>query len=422
MQNAERLMSPTTPPLKYAPGPHQRAFEAEQLLQNALTSGDPRKIRDAEIYSAKTRAARDKADAPPKTKNDLMFEAFISSRIGPGGQLLPLISKLKAAGTTQQQLQQHFIGMGADPDMAAKIAPMAARIAANALPIALAATGVAAGVAGVAMVTNRALEMNRASGSAYWTGGGSARATGQGMALSNFVGKDLGSAAVGFGDQLRQGSYGAGYFRSRGITDLGPYTTDKTSNYIRGIDELRRIKSDQEAIRIARDTGMTDELRYRDLSDPTYERLKRSMGDRATPEARKAAAEFDANKAEFDNQWDKFTAEIGNTFIPAGTAFTQGLNNTTDPDFWRLDFANKDWRVKHGIKWYGDDDPSPSEKNAQAAQKKDMNRQLKDGTEQIGGGNRANGIPAGWSSSWKLQNTDEALKAQTVMMGGFAVG
>jgi hypothetical protein len=446
LQSAEKLMSPTTPELKYAPGPHQRSFQAEQYLQNAQASGDPRKIRDAEIYADRARKAVAKADAPPKTPSQLIFEAFMSSRIGPGGKLMPLVSKLMQAGITQEQLQQQFGGQGhGSPDghggttfhfgkngvnvgadaltNLAEMAPAAANIAKLALPI-IAASGAASSVvSGVVLATNRALEMGRAGGAAYWSGGGSAAATGRGMALSNFVGKDLGSAAVGFGDQLRQSSFGAGYFRSRGITDLGPYTTDKTSNYIRGIDELRRIKSDQMAIRVARDTGMTDELRYRDLSNESYNRLRDSMGDRGAPETRKAAAEFDANKAILGNQWDKFTAEIGNAFVPMATSVVHGLNNITDPDYWRLDFGNKDWRRRHGSMLPGDQDSSsPGGIGGGSPMDSTRYRQLKDGAEQIGGGNRANGIPAGWSSSWKLQNTDEALKAQVVMMGGFAVG
>ena len=452
LQSAEKLMSPTTPELKYAPGPHQRSFQAEQFLQNAQASGDPRKIRDAEIYADRMRKARDKADAPPKSKNDLMFEAFISSRIGPTGQLLPLISKLRAAGTTQQQLQNHFIGMGADPDMAAKIAPLAARIATSALPIALAATGVAAAVGATTYVGNKSLEISRAGSAAYWGAGGSPTTTGRGMALSSFVGKDLTSASMGLGDQLRQGSYGAGYFRSKGIADLGPYTTDKASNYVRAVDELRRIKSDREAIRVARDTGLTDELRFRDLSDTSYERLKKSMAERGSPQSRRDSAEMDAARSEFANNWDQMINKKGAPIVKLGAKALSWLNG--DDDFQWGNPASEAWQKKNapwmqgiskavgmasgfvgnpingfidaassisdsieGLKPKSDKDRADA-----ATSSKDRVRQLRDGTEQIGGGGRANGLPTGWSSSWKLQNTDEALKAQAMMMGAFSVG
>ena len=421
MQNAERLMSPTTPALKYAPGPHQRAFEAEQLLQNALTSGDPRKIRDAEIYSAKARAARDKADAPPKTKDDLMFEAFISSRIGPGGMLLPLISKLKAAGTTTEQLQKHFIGMGADPDMAGKLAPVAAGLVKYAMPIALASAAVA--VVGAAAA--KASQVNKTSSDAFWGGGGTPRETARGIAMAGFVGKDLSSAANGFGEQLRQGTYGAGYFRSKGIVDQGPYTIDKTSNYLKAIDEIRRIKSDQEAIRIARDTGMSPELRFRDLGDDTYQRVRRSMDNMAGPNVRKQGAEWEANKAIIGNWFDQQVAATGNRVVQVanwaakpfggldkvGGFFHDLYYNATGSATW-------DWLTGADQNQGKKDSDKPSD----MAPGGKRYRELKDGTEQIGGAGRANGIPSGWSSSWKLQNTDEALKAQTVMMGGFAVG
>ena len=429
MQTAEGVLSPAAPPLKYIGGVHQRAFEAEQWLQNARESKDPRKIRDAELYAERARAARDKAEAPPKSRQDLLWEAFSTSRIGPGGKLMPLISRLRAAGTTQEELQNHFVGMGADPAMAAKIAPMAARIAAGALPIALAATGVAAAVAGVVMVTNRALEMGRAGSAGYWGGGGSPRATGQGMALAGFLGKDLTASATGFGEQLRGGSFGAGYFRSRGVYDMGPYTTDKTANYIRGIDELRRIKSDQIAIRVARDTGMVDELRYRDMTDSTYGRLKRSMGARGSAQSRQDSAEFDANRTIIQNWFDAQVAAAGNRVVQVTNAATSpfgGLERVGE--FLQklvynspvgMGFIDRVTGLVNGGN--GDQNRSGGGSDTTKALK-DLTRQLKDTTEQIGGGGRDSGIPAGFSSSWKLNNTDESLKAQAAMLGAFSVG
>lgn len=323
MLSAERLLNPEakeeSPHRTANNGPRSKTFTlakganqnldvARHELDIALASGDQGLIDDAKANVRRKEEALQRQNKllNGPSREDAVMEAFMSSRMA-GGRLLPLVNKLRKAGmSTAEDLESE---LGLSPAMAQKLAPIVATAAAAALPL---AGGLIAGGAIVGLMTSAAATGRRSS-DAFWSAGGTPLETARLMALGGDASK-----AMAFGDALRRGSYGSAYMNSRGIYDLGPYSIDKAGNYVRGIDELRKIKSDQQAIRVARDLGLSDELWRRDLDPEQYDRIKRSMDDLATPQARKAYARYRGAGEEFSNQWEKFKMEQGTPWMEAG--------------------------------------------------------------------------------------------------------
>lgn len=312
-------------------GAHQQYDLAVRRLRTATESGDNGLIEDAQAAVRRAEKAlqnqRKTLDGPkPKNREDYIMEAFMTSRVGPGGQLLPLVNRLRKAGLTSAEDLQEKFGMNAGD--AAKMAPFIQAAAKLALPVA----GAIAGVGAAFALAEYSAATYRKVGGAYWTAGGTPGETAQMLGIG---GDNAAQKAMSLGSALQQGTYGASYMRGKGVVDLGPYTVDKASNYIRAIDELRKIKTDKQAIRVARDLGMTDDLWMRDLSQPDFERRKSSMAGLGDPGYRAQAATYQNNKDILGNNLERLGAELGNIFTPIINSGAKGLANTFDSGFWK---------------------------------------------------------------------------------------
>ncbi len=384
---------------------------------------DDLKGLDVSILRAKRNVSRDQKlleTGGEKTQAEKLMDAVMTSRLGFSGgkmQVMPLVNKLASAGLIDPQK------IIAEVERFANIGAMVPMITKLAIPAAIAAAGV---VAGGQLVENAASSMRAGSG-AYWTAGGNSAQTGQVAALGGFIGltaQQAAEKAVEFGERLRGGGYGAAYMRSKGIMDQGVYTVNKATNYLKAIDEIRNIKNDVDAIRVARDLGMTSELQYRDLSSSTYNRLKRSMGDYGSPEERRQEAEYRANKEIFGNFWNQFVREAGGKFMGGVNAVMSGdmLKTPGSPQWMSamVNMANMAGLVgpmpinlKNPYDKAGGD---PIKENTQAL--KDLGRVMKDQAEQMGGGPRSRGaLPA----AQRYMQLENSMQSQALQLGAFHI-
>jgi hypothetical protein len=152
------------------------------------------------------------------------------------------------------------------------------------------------------------------------------------------------------------------------------------------------------------------------------------MGNRGSQQSRQDSAEFDANRTIIQNWFDAQVAAAGNRVVRVTNAATSPFGGMEQAgkflqDFYYNALGGSFWDGITGLANGGNGGQNRSGGGSDATSAlKDLTRQLKDTTEQIGGGGRASGIPSGFSSSWKLNNTDESLRAQAAMLGAFSVG
>jgi hypothetical protein len=245
---------------------HESALEDLRFQKSAGLADDQLKAERLAVINSSSAVDRAERKLAGKSPGDRLMDAIGTTRIGPGGAY-PLINRLASV-------------VGSD---------------------AVAALGVAGGVA---YAGNEAIQAgmasNRSLQAAHYISGGTMAETGALGSLGAFLGRSPEQEAMvteAFGDSLHGSTFGAGYFRSRGITDYGGLTTDKATNYLRAARQLAEEPNEALAIRVARDTGMQDELRLRDLSRTTREMTLGNMNAATTRGEIRAQAEYDANVA-----------------------------------------------------------------------------------------------------------------------------
>jgi hypothetical protein len=426
-----------------ARGAEQRYDIAARRLQQAEATGNQTLIADARanlIRQERARARQRELVEGSATHGNAVWDAFMSSRIGPGGKLYPLVNRLRAAGFgSQEQLQAHFAAQGMGPQAAAaaasaasasrvsntagalqnlgvsaatagRIAPnvaaaasTVASLASAAMPLLIPGAVALAGAVVVGGAANAAAASYRAGGDLYYRSGSSAAGVGQLRGIGAFLGKDAGAASDALAGALHNGSYGAAILNSRGIVDMGSFTKDRGLNYRRAIEELTKMPESQ-AIRVARDTGLQDELWMRNLSPESRKRMLDSYDAASSPDEMNSEAEYRGSKVRLGASWDKMVRTIGKPIIDTFNAAIDGL---TDP------FSPSDPALKPKGK------ASPAKaKDDNTAAVEELTRTLKGGRDQVGGGSRSMGaVPAGW----KLMTMDSALKSDAMAMGAFGV-
>ena len=177
------------------------------------------------------------------------------------------------------------------------------------------------GVAGLAVgayeLHQAGVQSRREMQSAYWTGGGSEAETGAVTSVGRFLGRSPGesaAAAVGFGESLHGGTYGAGWMRARGIVDLGGLTIDKDANYLRGVRAIWDEPSRDIATRVARDLDLVPELNGRDLSPSDRKEMLDRRADDMSPETRQSQSRYDNRKGEIESWWARQVRGVSDFF------------------------------------------------------------------------------------------------------------
>ena len=129
------------------------------------------------------------------------------------------------------------------------------------------------------------------------------------------------------GDLLRGGSYGAARMRARGIVDLGMWTTNKATNYIKTMDAMRGM-SRQERTMIGRDLNMTPaEMRLAEVKDTTYNDYKHSMDWMGNKKAMDQANEYDTSVETLKRSMEGIKNAVGLPLVDPFKERAQGAND-----------------------------------------------------------------------------------------------
>ena len=225
-----------------------------QMQEGSLEYAD----QEQRVKSAQAAVDRaNKAPAAPPTMMDKINRALYSTRIDASGNFMPLIGQLGSIVGPYGLAGAAAIGLGS-------------------------------------AVYNRGLSSATELAQASYIGGGTAAESGAVAGIGAFLGRSAGqaqNAALGLADALHRGTYGAGVLRGLGIIDRGGIQVDKDTNYIAAVKAVTSpAMSRSQAIRVARDTGLTDELFLRDLDPADRDNFLADRERQLTPEARREAA------------------------------------------------------------------------------------------------------------------------------------
>lgn len=233
----------------------------------------------------------------PKTQQELLMDAIMTSRVLPGGVLSPLVGKLAKAGVGLDAIA----GSGA---VSGGTSAAIAAAAAAAIPVALAA----AGLGGVVAIAEAGASHVRTGTNAFWASGGTPSELGQIIGLG---GPNAGSKAEALGGALRGGGYGAAWARSQGIVDLGDYfTPDKATNYLKTLRALRNVQDPTERMRIVRGLGIQEDAWTSDLSKQSFENLAQTRSAYSEQD-RRNEAEYRGAKEQLGGEWDNIVRKVG---------------------------------------------------------------------------------------------------------------
>lgn len=197
-------------------------------------------------------------------------------------------------------------------------------------------------------------------GSAYYVGGGSISETGSISSLGRFLGKsaaESAGSAVQFGQSLHNATYGAGYFRSRGLIDFGGITTDKATNYLAAAGMLAEMPSRAEATRVARDTQMSDLLWLRDLPADRRAAVLGGMQDQSSKSERQADAEYKADVGDITSTAESVWRDV-----------VMGVHDILSPSGWRKWFDEASQPGGHSSQLDEKGDPNDDLARAQVVQ------------------------------------------------------
>jgi hypothetical protein len=380
-------------------GPYESLDRAKlqlYLAQREGYSGNDLKDFQYRAKAAQRRAERaDSLMNGPKVKSqeELIMDAIMTSRILPGGTLSPIVGRMVKAGLLGAP-GSNALSAGIGGAAGSESVQAVAAAAAAALPMVVGAAGVAA-LVGLAEGSSGKI---RTGSNAFWQTGGTASELGQMLSLG---GDNAGSKAMSLAAFLRGGGYGANRLRAAGIADFGDFfTPDKAANYVKTLKYLRTIKDPMERLRIARGSGIEDDLWTSDLSNSSFNDLLNSRTAYGSS-ARKSEAEYRAAKEQFGNGWDDFVRSIGTPVLNGINAVWKGLGEIGGgenvPDRRKKAQANA----------------SPSQGTGST-----VYRSPKSGAEWIGGDERSRGaVPPGVIA----QSLDTSFNFEAIKLGAFSI-
>lgn len=369
--------------LQNAVGPAQRLAKALTQLRAAQQNG----AGGAQLFDAQHNAmqaqksmarAQQQMNPAAKSFGAKFMDVLKSSRFGvgsgAGGSLMPIV------GQTMELL-----------------GPMASSLL-GAVGIAYTAVKL---MADAAQDAAKSLSEFRAS---MFQSGGTAGETAQLKGIGTLTGSDGADMARALANHLSQGGQASGFGASAGIHDFGTFDrTDKATNLLKMADYIRAIKSDEEAIRVARVEGVEPLLKLRDVAENVYQDFKKAEQMAAsvrTPQDIRNAADLNAEMARFGMEADTLGTRLKESLIPGiQDLYSIGANalHAINDEATKL---GKWWQDMMGVPANhrdGQTDHADATRENTAALRENA-RALKDGT--YGGGQRArNAVPAAWGGS-----------------------
>jgi len=282
-------------PMRYISGPNQRLGQLYKQHFAATSAGNSAAVADIERAIART----ERQVNPRKTSaQDRLTRLVASTRIGSGGEIMPLVGQL-AAATGPYGL-----------------------VAAGALVAGKALYSLSAEAA---QTVNRFTEFQYATGS---TGAGSARLAGLGGAAGLSLDQTA-SLSASLSERLRSdpmaqlfgGKVGLGPALARPFDQV-----DEGERLVTAIEGLRRIVDRSERIRTARALGLESALPIANLSEGQYQFNKRNSETlTAMQNATTQAADFAAASDALSKQVDVAKSNFAGAFTPIVNYFADFL-------------------------------------------------------------------------------------------------
>lgn len=403
IDNASGAVQKLDAKMKLASGPADRLAKAYQNLAKANSGSNPVSQFDAQHNYNRAQKTFNKAQRGLNPQAPSFFDklkgVITSSRFGAGG-LMPLVGKTLDL-------------LGVEAVAAAAAVKLLWDAAVNAA---------------------QSLTEFRQS---MLTSGGSASETGRLGTIGRITGvDDPAGLSRSLSDALKDNGAGSAAGSRLNIKDYGnglSGPTDKAANLLRVLDTIgdrNVIKSDQEAIRLARALHVEQVLIYRDVSDTTKE-----MGRQAAlastvahgQGAGKDAAEFNAQMGIMSTWFDTLATGIGSSFLPQATGAVElfgdiahGLHNIYTFAKPLIDLTNNLsplalYKRLHDAAAAADAqlNKDATDRNTEALNK-NTDAALKQGT--YGGGANARGaVPAAWGGA-NSRNWDGQARALGSML------
>jgi hypothetical protein len=357
-----------------------------------------------------------RAPAIPNTPGVSIARSLLSTRFPVLGSSMLGKDVLNIAGINPQAVLKSVAALGPAADMAgAALGPFTiALIAATAQ-------------FNIAKLSADAINADRKANAIT---GGTAQQSAAARAIAGSVGLNT-SAITGVSSTIASGGVAGAVGMRLGISPIrGGAVGDlnDAAAFTKVTDAIRRAKSDREAMRLAEIFGNRELVQVRDLSDGTYNRLKRSGASNVNQ--RKEAAEFEAQMTIFFNELDRLKYSLS-PVVRDLALFTGGIN-----ELFNIFSGNTDWiKLVNGLSRTGDvggfgipgigyiidqingmngkkEEAAAREKQTRAIN--ENTRAIKQGREVIGGGSRSqSAIPAGING----MTIDAAIQAQGIRLG-----
>ena len=278
---------------------------------------------------------------------------------------------------------------------------------------------------------NRSAYIREQAAGGYY-GGGTAKETAAQASLGGFMGmssSQIGQFAEQFGSRLQQGGFGSAFMRSNGVTDLGMYTIDKSANLLKAVDLLTHIKSNTEALVVARTLGLEPFLGLRDTDAMYRERLMHSMQP-LTDSDKREANDYAAQKQSLQNNLDsKQNWLFTHVFGPMGRYFMGSLERELSMPKNPLEWIERlsPPGVGQAMDWFNSQFGGTGNESRDKALKdntdaiRNHTRALKDGTDWSGGNPMGHRRFGAKPKGWVFNQFEDALQGQAQMLGAFAI-
>ena len=253
-------------------GPAQDLARAVADFQKAQASGDAAKMFDADldVRKAQNRFTRAQKYGQPKGMMDLVKDAFMTSRIGADGGLMPLVNRILP--------------------IISKLGPVGIAVS----MVATAATALVKATSELARVFKEASMARYAAGTSY-ANSGAMESLGGAVGMSS---GDIANVARQFSQVIAGGGYAAGVFRQFGIFDApGPYGKVDKFESLRDAVKVLMTLPEKQAIRLARESGLEAFLPLRDADKDRVDALLNEQAKTLTPGAARASANFNVELA-----------------------------------------------------------------------------------------------------------------------------
>lgn len=307
-------------------GTYEKLAKARELLNRAYQTNpgflSPDRFRDIELDFKRRQSQVDRLSQPDATRGSLTAKAFLSSRYGKGGGMMPLV------GQSLDAIGGEGTAKGVGGLITGIIDGPIGKFGGVILALGKAGVEVVKAMYQLADASSRITQ--RFSDLRGGIGGSTGDAARNTM-MSRITGVNGESAAKAFQERITSDPLAMGAAGGLGIHNRkAPYGNLAIGgNYNQAVESVSRISDPNQRRRTAMILGIEQEVnRYSLLSGRTRGNLANDAGTTGRvngPGAERRAAEFTASQERFSQAKDNFTTAIGGAFAENFTPFINSM-------------------------------------------------------------------------------------------------